>query len=52
MIRHAKQFRLFADVEVITEILCVVLVIHLVDFCCQKLACAIGGYLVQDASER
>lgn len=49
MIRHAKQFWLFADVEVITEILCVVLVVHLVDFCCQKLACAIGGYLVQDA---
>ena len=46
MIRHAKQFRFFTDIEVITEILCVVLVAHFVDPCRQKLTCTIGCNLV------
>ena len=47
MVGHAKQFRLFTDVKVITEILRVVLFAHFVNPCRQKLACAIGCYLVQ-----
>ena len=47
MIRHTKQFRLFADIKMIAEILCIILIAHFVDPCRQKLACTVGGYLVQ-----
>ena len=47
MIRHAKQFRLFADIEVIAEILRIVFAAHFVDPCRQKFACTVGCYLMQ-----
>ena len=36
MVRHAKQFRLFADVEMIAEILRIVFVAHFVNPCRQS----------------
>ena len=47
MICHTKKLRLFANVEMIAEILRIVLVTHFVDPCRQKFACAVRCNLLQ-----